>query len=246
MVWACEYEATLSAQNQLAYDLSSAQYQRRALGFPKHSIYGAAISGSLATLYVSDWKFPDDREKRYVLIERIGQFDLAQPYGAIQYLNFVRSVINYNSGLLKDLDEITVDSLQQAKNQYDGPGSWQARKYPMNAPNPPKKPKTSQDGWRGGKSGGQPAEEGGLIDLVEEVASMDLAEGVGGAEEDEEDEEMRLFDDGCKIEDQDFDLHAWEAMELGQRNPIPKEDVEAWRRKVVTPNMYVSAYGRPL
>ena len=226
VVWACEYKAQASAQNQVAYDLSSAQYQRRSLGFSNHSVYGAAISGSLATLYVSYWSLPDNREKCRIIIENIGKFDVAQPYGAIQYFNFVRSVIMYNASLLKDLETITSDTLLWAKNQYHGQGSWQARHYPINPPNPPKKGKKDQSG--GDNSRAQEAGEVAFMDFVDELALMDLVGEVGEAEE------MSLFDDGCKVK-KELDLDAWERM--GQRDTLPKEDVEAWRRKVETPVM---------
>lgn len=55
--WAAEYKQQASGCNQLMYDLSSAQWQRRLLGSAKDCIFGAAtISNPLTiTVFASFW-----------------------------------------------------------------------------------------------------------------------------------------------------------------------------------------------
>ena len=56
LLWACEFKREEQGEKQLTYDLGAAQQQRRALGFTKHSIYGATINRKIAKIYVSYWK----------------------------------------------------------------------------------------------------------------------------------------------------------------------------------------------
>lgn len=215
VVWASEYKATLPASNQLAYDLGAAQYQRRALGFRDHSIYGAAFTGSIATLHVSFWS---GTKLNQIAIEEIGQYNLAEPYGAIQFINFLRVVMRYYSTLAPAMATITIDGIKTANKQYKK--FWQARKN-MPPPNPPNKKKNS----RGREAMDLEIWSNSNEDPVKELC---LVEGM---------DEVCAPEDAYGVED---NLDAWERMGLEERDTITEEVVEAWRHRVAVLNKHPS------
>jgi hypothetical protein len=65
VTFACEAKCSLSvpAQRQLTFDLCSAQYQRRALGFENGRVYGATVVGDSLQMYCSRWEINGETEK---------------------------------------------------------------------------------------------------------------------------------------------------------------------------------------
>lgn len=62
--WATEHKGDKHSAHQLCYDLGAAQYQRRALGFSNHVIFGSTCYKGIMKVYSSSWvndKDPDEK-----------------------------------------------------------------------------------------------------------------------------------------------------------------------------------------
>ena len=232
MLWACEYKALERGQNQLAYDLRTGQFQRRALGYTDHSIYGATITAGLATFYVSFWGNIEDEgtDSGLIYLERMGEFSIVDIEGAIRFVNLFRAIQNYNASLMELLTSTSKEKVLDAQSR--GLGSWQEHKA-----------------TKGGKGhqkyeGTMPAastlqnkktqlnrdiaefEEGNseAMDIENELSS-DRDEGAVQ----EADSEVDQYEDRGRYAVRAQDLDVWERTGGEERESIAS--VEAWRRK---------------
>ena len=129
LLWLSEYHTdVLAGERQLSLVLSAAQFQRRALGFTTHAIYGCLVVENYVRIFVSYWKGVDNPswgEGKYTFIDCLGLYDLTEPWNCVQFHNFFRGVVQYNAGLMDEINGMSLDKMDEVQRGYGS--SWQAR-----------------------------------------------------------------------------------------------------------------------